>query len=88
MTPIQAAAVQWGETVNISGFVAPIRTLFQSSVLQSEQLSTADDRKPGNMWYGFTASGPATLLARWNQAGIQFYRGEPLPAKTVTSAFK
>jgi hypothetical protein len=90
LTPLsqqQAAAVRWGETVNIDGLVAQVSTLFQATLRQVES-PEASDQNTGDVFFGFTAQAqPAQLLVRWNANYINFFRGAALPEKEVLAAF-
>jgi hypothetical protein len=85
LTPREAAALRAGDTVNLSGYVGPVGELFQSTVRQTESAEAADS-KNGTVFYGFSAqSGSTLLLVQWNDSGITFYSGKPLPPKAVAS---
>ena len=87
LTPRQAAALRAGERVNLDGFVAPVSEISQY-VFREVEGAELPDLKPGAILYGFRArTGSTLLLARWNESGIHFYRGKPLPAKEVVAAF-
>jgi len=88
LTPPQAAAKRKGDQVYLDGVSAPVTALFRSAILQvqSEQLLGLSN---GDVFYGFAAQSAGSLfLARWNEAGITFYRGKTLPTKEVTDAFR
>lgn len=87
LTPQQAAALRAGDKVNLEGYVAPVGELFQSVIRQADG-SELPDLKTGAVFFGFRGKSADTLLlARWNDRGIAFYKGKPLPARDVTAAF-
>ena len=87
LSPQQAAAVRWGQTVNVDGLVAKVSELFQSTIRQVES-PEASDLNPGDVFFGF--AGPAQnaqLLVRWNANYINFFQGVALQEKEVVAAF-
>ena len=87
LTPQQAAAVRFGQPVNIDGYIGPVSELFQTVIREAEH-QTLPFFKTGDLLFGFAArSGTVPLLVRWNDARITFYRGKELPEKEVTAAF-
>jgi hypothetical protein len=88
-TPQKAAAVRYGELVNIDGIVAPATELFQTTVLGTDvENPTAPVLRTGERLFGFAANANGMqLLVRWNESGIAFHHGSILPEKTVTQAF-
>jgi hypothetical protein len=87
LTPQQAAAVRWGQTVNIDGLVAKVTELFQSTIRQVDS-PEASDLDTGAVFFGFTGqSEHAQLLVRWNADYINFFQGVALPEKEVIAAF-
>lgn len=88
LTPQQAAAVRWGQTVNVDGVVAKVSDLFQSTIRLVENPEAGAHRQ-GEVLYCLGGKGDYYhLLARWNASGIEFFSGYPLPEKEVTAAFK
>ena len=88
MTAEVAASKRCGESINVDGEGAIVIALFQTTVRETE---SAENTMLGNgkIFYGFTArSAGTTLLARWDESGISFYRGKALAAKEVTAGFK
>jgi hypothetical protein len=87
MTPRTAAALRYGESVEVDGLVARVTEIFQSSVLRTDGGSSA------NLWdapvlFGFTArTNSALLLVRWTASGIAFHRGRVITEKSVSDAF-
>ena len=53
LSPQQAAAVRWGQTVNIDGLAAKVSELFQSTIRQVES-PEASDLNTGDVFFGFT----------------------------------
>jgi hypothetical protein len=87
LTPQQAAAVRWGQTVNIDGLVAKISELFQSTIRQVDS-PEASDLDAGAVFFGFTGKSEyAQLLVRWNANYINFFQGVALQEKEVVAAF-
>jgi hypothetical protein len=86
--PQQGGAVQLGQTVNVEGAVAKVSDLFQTTVRRTEG-PEADALKPGDMLFCFSGASDGTrVLARWDASRIEFFKGEALPEKAVTAAFK
>ena len=87
ITPYQAARVRIGETVEVDNFVGPVTRLFLSTVRQTESAEAAGS-KSGSVLYGYAGqSGPALLLARWNETGVEFFAGKVYPAKEIAASF-
>ena len=87
LTPQQAAAVRWGQTVNVDRLAAKVSDLFQSTIRQVES-PEASALNPGDVFFGFTGTAQSNrLLARWNASYINFFQGEPLQEKDVLAAF-
>jgi hypothetical protein len=87
LSPQQAAAVRWGQTVNVDGLAAKVSELFQSTIRQVDS-PEASDLSPGDVFFGF--GGPAQndqLLVRWNVNYINFFQGVALQEKEVVAAF-
>jgi hypothetical protein len=87
LTPKQAAAVRWGQRLDLDGTIVPVTEVFTSTVLQAENPEPSGS-KTGETTFGFAGqNGSTLLLARWTARQITFYRGQPLPAPVVTAAF-
>ena len=87
LSPQQAAALRVGAVVNVDGYEAQVAELFQSTIRQMDGTGLAG-WKSDAVSYGFSArTNSILLLARWNETGITFHRGEFLSAKEVTAAF-
>lgn len=85
-SPVQAAALRIGETVNVDGWIGPVTELFQAVNRQTS--SELPDVREGEMQFGFTVqSGTSLIQARWDARHITFLRGTVLPAATVKDAF-
>jgi hypothetical protein len=66
LSPQQAAAVRWGQTLNVDGTATKVSELFQSTIRQVES-PEASDLNPGDVFFGFTGrTQNAQLLVRWN----------------------
>jgi len=87
LSPPQAAAVRWGQTVNLDGIAAKVSELFQATLREVES-PEASDLNPGDVFFGFTArTQNAQLLVRWNANYINFFQGHALVEKDVVAAF-
>jgi hypothetical protein len=87
LSPQQAAAVQWGQTVNVGGMTAKVSELFQSTIRQADS-PEASELNIGNTYFGFSgAAQEAQLLVRWNTNNINFFEGKRLSEKEVAAAF-
>ena len=87
LTSQQAAAVRWGQTVNIDGLVAKVSELFQSTTRQVDS-PEASDLDTGAVFFGFAGKAEySQLLVRWNANYINFFQGVPLQEKEVVAAF-
>jgi hypothetical protein len=87
LSPPQAAAVRWGQTVNLDGIAAKVSELFQATLREVES-PEASDLNPGDVFFGFTArTQNAQLLVRWNANYINFFQGQALLEKEVVAAF-
>ena len=87
LSPQQAAAVRWGQTVNVDGMTAKVTDLFQAAIRQVES-PEASDLNAGDVFFGFTArTQNAQLLVRWNATYANFFQGRALPEKEVVAAF-
>ena len=61
--------------------------LFLTTIEQTDG-EGAGDLKAGTISYGLRSDNEyRTLLARWNDAGIQYFRGRALPAKKLAASF-
>ena len=87
LPPQQAAAVRWGQTVNVDRLAATVGDLFQSTIRQVES-PEASALNPGDVFFGFSGTAQSNrLLARWNASYINFFQGEALQEKDVLAAF-
>ncbi len=87
-TAREAAAKKIGDLVKLDGFTGTVTEIFLSTIEQTEG-SEGDGLPRGIVSYGLRGTNDSrTLLARWNDAGIQFFRGRTLPAKKAAAGFK
>jgi hypothetical protein len=87
LSPAQAAAVRYGQAVNVDGATAKVSELFQSTVRKVESAEAAD-LGSGEVFFGFSGAEPsAQLLVRWNGSYINFFQGRSLLEKDILSAF-
>jgi hypothetical protein len=87
LSPQQAAAVRWGQTVNLDGLAAKVSDLFQTTIRQVES-PEASDLNTGDVFFGFTGSTQnAPLLVRWNASYVNFFQGRALLERDVVAAF-
>jgi hypothetical protein len=87
LSPQQAAAVLWGQSVKVDDLAAKVDELFQSTIRQAEN-PEAPDFNAGDVFYGFTGTSPAAkLIVRWNASYINFFQGHLLPEKEILAAF-
>jgi len=86
VTPEKAAAVRWKETINVEGVSVAVSDLFRCTIRKTE--GAAQGLSSYDTLYGFSGQDAATLLlARWNEQGVQFYRGEFVTSRTAAAAF-
>jgi hypothetical protein len=87
LSPQQAAAIRWGQTVNLDGLAAKVSDLFQSTIRQVES-PEASDMNTGDVFFGFTGrTQNGQLLVRWNASYVNFFQGRALLEKDVVAAF-
>jgi hypothetical protein len=87
LSPQQAAAVRWGQTVNVDSLAAKVSELFQCTIRQVES-PEASDLNPGDVFFGFSGkTESAQLLVRWNANYINFFQGVAVQEKEVVAAF-
>jgi len=87
LSPQQAAAVRWGQSVNVDGVVAKVSELFQATLRRMDG-PEASALNPGDVFFGFTGGTPnASVLVRWNANYVNFFQGKALPEKEVLAAF-
>jgi len=81
LTGPQAAAKKVGDLVQLDGRTSMVTEIFLSTIQQTDGTGL-DGLNNGTVTYGFrSVSGYRPLLARWNDAGIQFFRGQTVTAK-------
>ncbi len=87
MSSLQAGAVRAGDTVDLDGSPSQVTQLFLATLRQIQGVEATGSTN-GSVFYGFSSNDKTKpLLVRWNESGIEFYRGKVLSAKEVTSAF-
>ena len=87
-TAQQLAAKKIGEVVELDGYTGKVSEILRSTVEQTDG-GELGDLKDRTVSYGFgSVNEHRTLLARWNNAGIQFFRGRTMPAKKLEGVFK
>ncbi|HUC86180.1 MAG TPA: hypothetical protein VL970_13370, partial [Candidatus Acidoferrales bacterium] len=87
LTAKEAAAKKVGDVVEIDGFGGKVTDIFLSTLEQTEGMKLSGI-KSGAISYGLRGIDEnRVLLARWNDAGIQYYRGRILPAKKGAACF-
>ena len=87
LSPRAAAAIPWGQTVNLGGMTANVSELFQSTILQAEG-PEAPEPGTGETCFGFTAATPGgLLLVRWNANYVNCFQGRSVAEKEVALAF-
>jgi hypothetical protein len=86
MTPKQAAAIHYGQSLAFAGASVPVDALFRFTTLK---LNSATDvqNATDTVFYGFSGgTGVTLMLARWDNDNVNFYEGHSLAADP-TSAF-
>jgi hypothetical protein len=87
LNPQEAAAIRWGQTIEVDGTPARVGKLFLCAIRKIES-PEASDIKPGDVYFGFTATAPnVRLLVRWNAQYLNVFRGQALAEKDVLTAF-
>lgn len=76
-----------GDTIDLDGYNGKVTDILQFTVEQWDGDNTSG-LQIGSIEYGLRAVNEyRTLLARWNTAGIQYYRGRPIPAQKALAGF-
>jgi hypothetical protein len=84
LTPFEAAARRAGDKVMFDGSEAAIHELFRAKWLVCDGSSVS-----GTTRFGFLSRDPdRSLMARWNEKGIEFYIGIALSEQETLAAFK
>jgi hypothetical protein len=87
LTPSQAGAQCGGTYVLLNGALARVSDLCQVTVGKMDGLPLTG-RTTGATFYGFSAQSISNrFLVRWNDKGIEFYRGNRLPPRAVADGF-
>lgn len=82
-----AAAKKIGDTVDLDGYNGKVTDILLSTIEQSDGFAL-NAPETGTVSYGLRAINEYnSLLARWNVAGIQYFRGRLVPAKQAIAAF-
>jgi len=86
--PQAAAAQKMGDRLDLDGFSGKIDDIFSS------RIKAVDGDVPGGLEtntisYGFHVAGQynTTVIARWTESGMLYFRGQPLPGSKITAAF-
>lgn len=83
-TPQEAAGKKVGDPVNVAGVVVTISDLFQYKVLNRDTVETSSVWTPGEIQYGYAGQSQYdSLLVRWDQNSIVYYRGKTVPTARV-----
>ncbi len=86
-TPQQSAEQRPGDLANVDGVVAPVSELFQATIRSMDNVAPTIWRN-GTVNFGYAArTRNYSLLARWNQIGVWFYRGQAVSPKEIIAAF-
>jgi hypothetical protein len=87
LTAKQAAAKQLGDLLELDGYTGKVTEIFLSTI-ESTEGAGLDGLDRGTRTYGLGSKNDyVTLLARWNEAGIQYFRGRSLPASKGAAGF-
>ena len=83
-TALDAATNRLGGRVVFDGTEATVKSLSRARTT-----SAGGTTAGGRVFYCFTAEAGATVfLVRWDEAGIEFYRGQASPLAEVTGPFR
>jgi hypothetical protein len=86
LTPLAAATMRVGQTIDVEGGSARITALFQT-VVRAADTAERENSADGTALYGFVARSPSTtLVARWNSDRITVCHGTPLRPEQVAAA--
>jgi hypothetical protein len=87
LSPQQAAAIKWGQAVNVDGLAAKVSDLFQCTIRKVES-PEASDLNSGDVFFSFTGRAQSRqLLVRWNANYVNFFQGRALLEEDVLAAF-
>lgn len=87
LRPAQAASLRAGTVVNLDDLTGPVGEVSQVVLRQSEGGERVGWQS-GTLYFSFaTQSGTTPVLVRWNQDGIEFFRGQILSRESVQAAF-
>jgi hypothetical protein len=83
----ELAARQIGGLVELDGFTGKVTDIFLSTIEQTDG-DALNGLKKGDACYDIRCNNEyRTMLARWNDAGIQFYHGRTIAAKKGAACF-
>ena len=83
-TAKQLAAKRVGEPVELDGYTGKVSEIFLATMEQAE----SDRLGSRTVSYGIAAVNEyRTLLVRWNNDGLQFFRGRIVPEKALAAGF-
>ena len=83
----EAAAKKVGDTVDLDGYNGKVTDIILSTIEQVDGF-TLNAPPTGTVGYGLRAINEySSLLARWNAAGILYFRGRSIPATQATASF-
>ena len=86
-TAAQSAAQKVGDTVNVDGVIATVRTLFQSTIKDVQNVAPTGWHT-GDLRFGYAASSERqSLLVRWDKSGSSYHRGKNVSPKDFAAAF-
>jgi hypothetical protein len=86
-SPAQAAAKRIGDMIAFDGLSGRVTDILQFTFGQADGDGSTGP-VAGSIEYGVCAANEYhTLLARWNAAGMQVYRGTAIPAQKARAAF-
>lgn len=86
-TPQEVASQKVGDVINIDGAIGTVDELFQSTVNSMDNV-TATTWRTGKVSFGYQANSVnGFILARWNNVGAQFFRGQTVSSVEFKTAF-
>ena len=83
----EAASKRIGDQVELDGFSCKVSEIFMSTIEQTDGGELGDWQRAAVSYDLFGTNESRVLLARWNDAGIQFFRGRALPPKQGAASF-
>ena len=86
-TAAQSAAQKVGDTVNVGGVIATVRSLFQSTLKQVDNAGPTAWHS-GDVRFGYVATSEYnSLLVRWDKGGSSFLHGKKVLPKDFSTIF-